>query len=226
MPQDLNALPELLLVGWAAGLAAAAGLIALSGLVGPGFTWLTGSVAIVLGLVAAFGESPWWGWVALLLLGLGLVWARSHRPAGALQVSAGLVLLIGTATQGGLVPAALAALALGAVTGEMMLGHWYLIDPSLPRWLLRSLAIVGIVGIVIDAVVITLVGLPRGGPAVAFWVLMTTSVILMVAVVASLRYPAYSGVMSATGLSYLALLTTVGGVFLGWVVAGGLYSIN
>jgi hypothetical protein len=32
--------------------------------------------------------------------------------------------------------------------------------------------------------------------------------------------------MSATGLSYLALLTTVGGVFLGWVVAGGLVLIN
>ena len=226
MPQDLTALPELLLVGWAAGLSLAAGLVALAGVVGPGFTWLSGSVAMVLGLVAAFGESPWWGWAGLFLLALGLVWARNRRLAGFIQVAGGMTLLTGTALQGGLLPAALAALALGGVTGEMMLGHWYLIDPSLPRWSLRALAIVGIVGIVTDAMVMTLVGMPDGGPAVAFWVLMTTSAILMVAVVAALRYPAYSGVMSATGLSYLALLTTVGGVFLGWVVAGGLYPIN
>ncbi len=222
MPQDLNALPELLLVGWAAGLAVASGLIALSGLVGPGFTWLTGSVAMVLGLVTAFGESAWWGRLGLLLLVLSSIWARNRRLGGSLQVAAGAALLIGAAAQGGVMPAALSALALGGVTGEMMLGHWYLIDPSLPRWSLRALAVVAIVGIVADSTAMAILGLPEGGATIAFWVLMGTSAVLMVAVIAALRYPAYSGVMSATGLSYLALITTAGGVFLGWFLAGGL----
>jgi hypothetical protein len=222
VPEALHALPELLLTGWAAGLAIAAGVVAMSGLVGPGFTWLTGAVSFLLGLVAAFGASPWWGWIGLLLLALAMLWARNRRVAGVLQVAGGLVLLVSAAVQGGLLPAALSALALGGVTGEMVLGHWYLIDPSLPRWLLRTLAVAGLLGIAADALAMAVVGLPDTGAAVAFWVLMATSAILMLAVLAALRYPAYSGVMSATGLSYLALLTTVGGVFLGWVVAGGL----
>jgi hypothetical protein len=160
------------------------------------------------------------------LLALTLIWARNARVAGLLQLGAGLAFLVAAGAQGGLLPAALAAMALGGVTGEMMLGHWYLIDPSLPRWSLRALAVVGFVGIASDALAMALIGLPESGAAVAFWVLMVTSAILMLAVVAALRYPAYSGVMSATGLSYLALLTTVGGVFLGWVVAGGLVLIN
>ena len=50
---------------------------------------------------------------------------------------------------------------------------------------------------------------------VAFWVLLSTSILLMVGVIGALRYPAYAGVMAATGLSYLAVLTTLGAVFLG-----------
>jgi hypothetical protein len=38
----------------------------------------------------------------------------------------------------------------------------------------------------------------------------------------SLRYPAYAGVMAATGLSYLAAITTLGGVFLGRLLLAGL----
>lgn len=65
-------------------------------------------------------------------------------------------------------------------------------------------------------------GVGASGSAVGFWVLMVTSVVLMVAVIAALRYPAYSGVMAATGLSYLALLTTLGAVFVGRAVTAGL----
>jgi hypothetical protein len=65
-------------------------------------------------------------------------------------------------------------------------------------------------------------GLPSSGATIAFWVLMSTSVVLMGAVIASLRYPEYSGVMAATGLSYLAVLTSLGGVFLGRALVAGL----
>ena len=51
---------------------------------------------------------------------------------------------------------------------------------------------------------------------------MATSVVLMAAVIGSLRYPAYAGVMAATGLSYLAVLTTLGGMFLGRALVAGL----
>ena len=114
-----------------------------------------------------------------------------------------------------------AALALGGVTGEMVLGHWYLVDPRLPRSSLRALAYAGIAGLVADALVITLAGLPGGGATVAYWVLLITSLVLMAGVLGSLRYPAYSGVMAATGLSYLAVLTTLGAVFLGRVLVAG-----
>jgi hypothetical protein len=50
---------------------------------------------------------------------------------------------------------------------------------------------------------------------------MVASIVLMAAAIAALRQPAYSGVMAATGLSYLAVLTTLGGVFLGRVLVAG-----
>jgi hypothetical protein len=134
----------------------------------------------------------------------------------------GVALLVQASLFSGWLPALSETLALGAVTGEMLLGHWYLVDPRLPRWALKSLAVSGILGLVLDSMVLAVAGLPAGGATIAFWVLMATSVILMAAVFASLRYPAYAGVMAATGLSYLAVLTSLGAVFLGRVLVAGL----
>jgi hypothetical protein len=88
--------------------------------------------------------------------------------------------------------------------------------------MLRTLAIVGIIGLTADSAVLAFAGLPSGGGTIAFWVLMVTSVVLMAAVIGSLRYPSYAGVMAATGLSYLAVLTTLGGMFLGRALVAGL----
>ncbi|HLF61434.1 MAG TPA: hypothetical protein VI980_09685 [Acidimicrobiia bacterium] len=224
MPDDLANLadPGFILVAWASGLALVSGLVALARLVGPGFTWVTGSVAALVGLGAAFGGDTWWVRLALLLLALGLIWARNRQVSGIFQVAAGVALLIQAIRLGAWAPALAAMLALGGVTGEMLLGHWYLVDPRLPRWALKSLAIAAIVGLGFVSVVMAAAGLPSGGATVAFWVLMSTSVVLMGAVFASLRYPEYSGVMAATGLSYLAVLTSLGGVFLGGALVAGL----
>jgi hypothetical protein len=136
---------------------------------------------------------------------------------------AGAGFLVEASTAVGWLPGATAALALGGVTGEMMLGHWYLVDPRLPRWVLRALAAAGIAGLILDGLVLAVAGtLPGGGATIAFWVLLGTSLALMTAVLGSLRYPAYSGVMAATGLSYLAVLTTLGAVFLGRALIAGL----
>jgi hypothetical protein len=190
--------------------------------VGPGFTWLVGSVAVVIGIVGVFAADPWWARLGMILLGLGLLLARNRQLSGILQLFAGLSLLIQSSAGSGWAPALSATLALGGVTGEMALGHWYLVDPRLPRSILKTLAIVGIVGLLADAVVLAVAGFPSGGATIAYWVLMATSVALMVAVIAALRYPAYSGVMAATGLSYLAVLTTLGGMFLGRALVAGI----
>jgi hypothetical protein len=223
VPQDLATLtaPESILLAWAAGVALASGLVSLAKVVGPGFTWLSGSVAALIALVGVFSPDPWWARSGMIVLALALIWARSHRLSGILQVSAAVAFALQALAGSGWIPTLSVTVALGGVTGEMLLGHWYLIDPRLPRWALRWLAALGVAGLVGDAVVLAALGLPRGGAAIAFWVLMTTSVVMMAAVIAALRYPAYSGVMAATGLSYLAVLTTLGGVFLGRVLVAG-----
>ncbi len=223
MPDDLTALaqPEFVLVTWAAGLAFASGYIALRRLVGPGFTWMTASLAALIGLSGAFGEDTWWVRFGLIMLALGLIWARNRQLSGIFQVTAGLALLIHASEIGAWAPAISATLALGGVTSEMMLAHWYLIDPRLPRSILKTLGAAGLAGIAADSVVLAVVGLPSGGATLAYWALMATSFVLMAAAIAALRYPAYSGVMAATGLSYLAVLTTLGGVFLGRVLVAG-----
>jgi hypothetical protein len=224
VPTDLTTLaqPEFLLVAWAGGLTLVAGLVSLARVVGPGFTWITASVAALIGLVGIFADDPWWARFGLILLGLGLLWARNRQLSGIFLTGAGIALVIQASGEGGWVPALTAALALGGVTGEMALGHWYLVDPRLPRWTLKALAIGGVVGLAADASVLAVVGLPPGGATIAYWVLMATSVLLMGGVFGSLRYPAYAGVMAATGLSYLAVLTTLGGVFLGRILVAGL----
>ena len=136
---------------------------------------------------------------------------------------AGIGYLFQAALIGGWVLAATAALSLGGVSGEMLLGHWYLIDPSLPRWTLRTLAGAGIIGLVADSLGLAVLGvLPGGLGTVALWILITTSIVIMIGVLGSLRYTAYSGVMAATGLSYLAVLTTLGATFLGRALVAGL----
>lgn len=215
--------PLFILLTWAAGLAIVGGVISLARLVGPGFTLLAGGTAGALALPGVFTSGEWWARVGVILVIVGLIWARNGPFAGVLLVVGGVFFWTGAATIGGWLPASTAAITLGAVTGEMMLGHWYLIDPQLPRWSLRALAVAGIVGLVADGLILALLGgLPDGGATLAFWVLLGTSVVLMVAVLRSLRYPSYNGVMAATGLSYLAVLTTLGSVFLGRALVAGL----
>lgn len=225
MPSDLTTIadPTFILLAWAAGLAMAAGFVSLAKVVGPGFTWLTAGSAAVVGLAGALTENAWWARLGLLTLLFGMIWARNRSFAGVMFMVAGVGFLVESSGLGGWLPGATAALALGGVTGEMMLGHWYLVDPRLPRWVLQALAATGITGLVLDGLVMATGGTMAGGGAtVAFWVLLGTSVVLMAAVLGALRYPAYSGVMAATGLSYLAVLTTLGAVFLGRALIAGL----
>ena len=111
---------------------------------------------------------------------------------------------------------------LGAVTDAMLLGHWYLVQPGLPRRLLHEL--VNALGVVWPAEVIAML-LPTG--MVSVWsgavddgwggtlgwlwaACAVTTIVLVVVTKAALREKEYSAVMAATGLLYLAILTAFG----------------
>lgn len=224
MPSELETIadPRLILLAWAAGLALVAGAISLARIVGPGFNWLIAGVAALIGLPGVLADGAWWARAGFLALVVGLIWARNHYVAGAMFLVGGVGLLVEATLFAGWLSAFTATLALGGVTGEMVLAHWYLVDPRLPRSALRDLALAGIVGLVAEAGLQIGLGIEFSGGALAFWILLIASVVLMIAVIASLRYPAYSGVMAATGLSYLALLTTLGAVFVGRAITAGL----
>jgi hypothetical protein len=207
---------------WASGLALVAGAVSSARVVGPGFNWLTAGVAAVIGLPGVLADRGWWARAGLLSLVLGLVWARNRSFAGLLFVIGGLAFMVQGTIISGWASALTATVALGGVTGEMLLGHWYLIDPRLPRSALRYLATAGIAGLVAEALLLLTLDVRVTGGAIGFWVLLVTSIVLMGGVIASLEYPAYSGVMAATGLSYLALLTTLGAVFVGRAGVAGL----
>ncbi|HTH05012.1 MAG TPA: hypothetical protein VL916_04040 [Ilumatobacteraceae bacterium] len=111
---------------------------------------------------------------------------------------------------------------LGAVTDAMLLGHWYLVQPGLPRRHLNEL--VRWVGWVWPIEVIALL-LPTGMLSVLsgdiddewggqlgwFWLLCAiTTIALVIVTRAALKERAYSAVMAATGLLYLAILTAFG----------------
>ncbi|MCE9623627.1 MAG: hypothetical protein K8R99_14915 [Actinomycetia bacterium] len=111
---------------------------------------------------------------------------------------------------------------LGVVTDAMLLGHWYLVQPGLPRRHLNEL--VRLLGFVWP-VEVTAMLLPTGmvsvwtgaiddgwkGQLGWFWGASALSTIVLVFVTrAALRERYYSAVMAATGFLYLAILTAFG----------------
>jgi hypothetical protein len=114
------------------------------------------------------------------------------------------------------------ALFLGAVTDAMLLGHWYLVQPGLPRGPLLEL--VRWTGWLWAPEVILLL-IPTGmisalngtiddgwdGLLTWFWVACAVTTIgLIITTRLALKERSYSAVMAATGLLYLAILTAFG----------------
>lgn len=208
--------PTLMLAMWAGGMAVATAVVVRWKIVGPGFVWMAVGSTVFVGFAAAFRGV--WGVVALVALLLGGAVAKQSTYAAGLLVLSGVSFL--AVSLGSLHPLMIAtgAVALGGVTSEMLLGHWYLVDPRLPRWALKRLAIAGVLGLVSDAVIVAIWGGLRTGDATlttAFGLLSGTSVLLMVGVWYSIKEEGYEGIMAATGLSYLAVLTSLGAIALG-----------
>jgi hypothetical protein len=141
---------------------------------------------------------------------------------------AGIVAVAGAASfVGGDYPLSLArlevgALFLGAVTDAMLLGHWYLVQPGLSREPVKELVtVVGalwpfelLVWLIPTGMVSVLNGTIDDGYDGLIgwmWVLAAfTTIGLVVATWFALKERAYSAVMAATGLLYLAILTGFG----------------
>jgi hypothetical protein len=142
--------------------------------------------------------------------------------------AAGVVGLVAAAVNAGgntivsLLRTFVGAAFLGAVTDAMLLGHWYLVQPGLPRKHLNEL--VRALGWVWPVEVASLL-LPTGmfsvwsgavddgwhGTLGWFWgACAVTTIILVFVTKAALRERYYSAVMAATGLLYLAILTAFG----------------
>ncbi len=122
----------------------------------------------------------------------------------------------------GIARAVVGAAFLGAVSDAMLLGHWYLTQPGLPRAPLQEL--VNWVGWTWPFQVALLL-VPPGmisalngsiddgynGMLGWFWVACAlTTIVLVVVTKLALREKYYSAVMAATGLLYLAILTAFG----------------
>lgn len=209
--------PSLILTTWAAGLAGVAAVVAWWRIVGPGFIWLAASVTVLFGGIGAISGGGWAAWVATsLVLGAIPLATRDRMFPAVLFGGAAVFYLAAAVPDGSLVGSLTGAATLGGITGEMLLGHWYLIDPTMPRWALKRLIAVGGAGMVLDGVFVLVEGgFDRDVIGWAFLLLAVTTVVLSTAVWFALNEPSYPGVMAATGLSYLAILTAAGAVVAG-----------
>jgi hypothetical protein len=111
---------------------------------------------------------------------------------------------------------------LGAVSDAMLLGHWYLVQPGLARGplneLVRWLAVVWpfeVVALLLPTGMLSVLSGAiqdgYGGILGWFWIACAvTTIVLCFVTRAALKERAYSAVMAATGLLYLAILTAFG----------------
>jgi hypothetical protein len=210
---------------WGSGLAGGAALVSSWGVVGPGYGWLAAGVLVTVGGATALAAGSPLGVAASIAALLGGVLARNRVVATALFALSGLGLLGVAFPDGGVIPSITGAVFLGGITAEMMLGHWFLVDPRLPRWALQRLDVIAAIGLGADVAVIAALGGFGAGDAVmiaAMVALAFMTALLVAAVWFSLRETGYSGVMAATGLSYLGVLTAFGTAVVGRLLVAGL----
>ena len=142
---------------------------------------------------------------------VGLVWAAlDAAPDGGADAATAVLRTIAGAA------------FLGCVTDAMLLGHWYLTQPGLPRRLLNEIVTalgwtwpVEVAALLIPTGMVSVwtgaVDDGWGGTLGWFWgACALTTIVLVFVTRAALREREYSAVMAATGLLYLAILTAFG----------------
>lgn len=218
--------PALILAMWTAGIAAGGSLVGWWRLVGPGYLWLTGGVVALSGAMLLLADGGTLAAVGIGVAVIAAVLARYRAPATLGFAFAAALFAIVAGQDSPWFPVITGSLLLGGITTEMMLGHWYLVDPRLPRRPLLIFDVLAALGLGLDAIYVFAVGeVPFSGSdgvfRLAYVMLAGFAGILMVGVWFSLKEPRYSGVMAATGLSYLAVLVGFGVVTVGRVLVVG-----
>jgi hypothetical protein len=174
-------------------------------------------------------------WLVLALGGGSLAYLIAsllQLPRGGLAVAAGVVgvLALATLSAGGAtfspllfsVQLVLAALALGAVTAAMLLGHWYLVTPKLSPAPLRRLMWVALAALVLQGAtflvaIATVNSGPLGGPIGPLtWLRLAVGIVLpiVITVLAMLASRAPS-LQASTGLLYIGLAFVMAGSIAG-----------
>lgn len=143
-------------------------------------------------------------------------------PVAGVVALAGAAAFVGDEYALSLTRLVVGAAFLGAVTDAMLLGHWYLVQPGLSREpikeLVRIVAVLWPFELVVWLVPTGMVSVLNGtiddgydGLIGWMWVVASVTTIgLVIATWYALKERAYSAVMAATGLLYLAILTGFG----------------
>lgn len=229
------------LLQWSAGGVVFLWVTGRHGEVGAGYGWLLRSIYLLLALGSGvigltFGAVPVrdaaaFTSAAAIAVALGVSLARRRRPLPTLDLIAPAVASVGLIAAGldaGGAPAVsllrtfAGAAFLGVVTDAMLLGHWYLVQPGLPRrhlnelvrWLGRCWPVEVGALLLPTGMLSVFTGTVDdgwGGQLGWFWALCAITTLVLVFVTrAALRERSYSAVMAATGLLYLAILTAFG----------------
>ena len=175
-----------------------------------GVVWLREISAVAVALAAfalVVNTNPRLDLLAPILGVPGIVAGAVAAADGASTTTVSVVrILVGTAF-------------LGAVSDAMLLGHWYLVQPGMPRKLLNELTTAVLWAWPLEVVVLLLPTgmvsvlngtIDDGWDGVLGWFWLASAVVtgvLAFTTRAALREKSYSAVMAATGLMYLAILT-------------------
>jgi hypothetical protein len=217
--------PALVLAVWSAGLAAGGAVVAWWKVVGAGYVWLVSATVVLFGVFAALAGGGAVAWIGVGGAAAASLMPRLRNAVVGLFVFSTVLFVAASLGDSPLIPAVSGAVFMGGVTSEMILGHWYLVDPTLPRWALQRLMLIGGAGLIADVAYFGVEGVfAFGTETVLAWsyvALVAMTVLLVVGVWFSLKEPSYTGVMAATGLSYLGTLTAVGVLVVGRLVAWG-----
>lgn len=207
------------MAAWAGGLAATLPLAVRWQVAKRGYQMLGAATAALLMVYPAWRS--WWAAVGLVLV-LAAIWRSGRREFSSLMIAGALLVMVPAVTSTGWMSAVAGAIALGGITSTMLLGHWFLVDPTLPRWALRRLDLGAGVGVVLSLAAGWETGaVPYQGGALGWTlaILALVSVALVTGTWFALGERGYSGVMAATGLSYLGMATIAGVVFLNHLIA-------
>jgi hypothetical protein len=205
----------------AGGVALGSAIVAYWRIVGPGFVWLGGVTVALLGAVVSVAGGGLVATGASIAAGITVFFGRDQRKAAVLFGAATVGFVAVATTNGTAIAAVTGTLFIGGVLSEMLLGHWYLVDPQLPRWALQKLALIGGVGLVADTAFVAIAASDfMSDPFLGYAYVALTAMtgLLVLGVWFSLKEPNYTGVMAATGLSYLAVLTALGASVVGRII--------